>query len=35
MKYWQSIVTHTHSHNNFTALLDFVQDYAGELAPEW
>ena len=25
---------HTHIHNHFTALLDFVQDYPGELAPE-
>jgi len=26
--------THTHMHNHFTALLNFVRDYLGELAPE-
>jgi len=26
--------THTHLHNHFTALLDFVWDYPGEPAPE-
>jgi len=26
--------THTHTHNSFTALLDFVRDYPGEPAPE-
>jgi len=26
--------THKHIHNHFTALLDFVQDYPGEPAPE-
>jgi len=25
---------HTHTHNRFTALLDFVQDYPGGPAPE-
>jgi len=25
---------HTHTHNRFTALLDSVQNYPGELAPE-
>jgi len=25
---------HTHTHNHFTALLDFVRDYLGEPAPE-
>jgi len=25
---------HTHTHNRFTALLDFVQNYPGEPAPE-
>jgi len=25
---------HTHTHNCFTALLDFVRDYPGEPAPE-
>jgi len=25
---------HTQTHNRFTALLDFVRDYPGELAPE-
>jgi len=25
---------HTHTHNHFTALQDFVRDYLGELAPE-
>ena len=25
---------HKHTHNRFTALLDFVRDYPGELAPE-
>jgi len=24
----------THTHNHFTALLDFVRDYLGESAPE-
>jgi len=27
-------LTYTHTNNRFTALLDFVQDYPGELAPE-
>jgi len=27
--------THTHTHNRFTALLDFVRDYPGEPVPEW
>jgi len=26
--------THTHTHSCFTALLDFVRDYPGELPPE-
>ena len=26
--------THAHTHNRFTALLDFVRDYPGEPAPE-
>jgi len=26
--------THTHTHTLFMALLDFVRDYLGELAPE-
>ena len=26
--------THTDTQNHFTALLDFVQDYPGEPAPE-
>jgi len=26
--------TEEHTHNRFTALLDFVQDYLSELAPE-
>ena len=26
--------THMHTHNHFTALLDFVWDYPGELEPE-
>jgi len=26
--------TVTHTHNRFTALLDFVEDYLGEPAPE-
>jgi len=26
--------THTHTHNHFMALLDSVQDYLGEPAPE-
>jgi len=26
--------THTHTHYRFTALLDFVQDYPSEPAPE-
>jgi len=26
--------THTHTHNHFMALLDFVRDHPGELAPE-
>jgi len=26
--------THTRTHNHFMALLDFVRDYPGELAPE-
>jgi len=26
--------THTYTHNHFTALLYFVRDYLGELAPE-
>ena len=25
---------HTHAHNHFAALLDFFQDYPGELVPE-
>jgi len=25
--------THTHTHNHFMALLDFVRNYPGELAP--
>jgi len=29
-----SFVPHTHTHNHVTALLDFVQDNPGELAPE-
>jgi len=27
-------ITHTHAHNRFTALLDFVQDYPGVPSPE-
>jgi len=27
-------LTHTHTHNRFTALFDFVRDYPGEPAPE-
>jgi len=26
--------SHTHIHNCYTALLDFVQDYPGEPSPE-
>jgi len=26
--------THTHTHNRFTALLDFVHDYPDEPTPE-
>ena len=26
---------HTHTHNRFTALFNFVRDYPGEPAPEW
>ena len=26
--------THTHTHNRFTVLLDFVRDHPGEPAPE-
>jgi len=28
------IDTHTHTHNRFMALLDFVRDYSGEPEPE-
>ena len=31
---WMKKCTHTHTHNRFTALLDFVRDYLGEPAPE-
>jgi len=29
-----SDASETHTHNHFIALLDFVQDYPGERAPE-
>jgi len=32
--YNTSTTYHTHTHNHFTALLDFVWNYLGELAPE-
>ena len=27
-------LTHTHTYNHFTALLEFVRDYPGEQVPE-
>jgi len=30
---WHDTHTHTHTHNHFTALLDSVYDYPGQLAP--
>ena len=27
--------THTHTHNRFTALLEFLRDHLGEQVPEW
>jgi len=34
LEIFNMIIGHTHTHIRFTALLDFVQDYKGELATE-